>query len=119
MPQQEPRILAAFSKDENMINAYKHGKDLYATIAAGVYHNKYEDNLEYPESLENSIEHEEIINVENDFLKLYFTDEIINNAGQLVEAKNLKVGDYIQTSEGNKQIKKLNLENIYVLIELN
>lgn len=30
-----------------MINAYKHGKDLYATIAMGVYHNKYEDNLEF------------------------------------------------------------------------
>lgn len=30
-----------------MINAYKHGKDLYATIASGVYHNRYEDNLEF------------------------------------------------------------------------
>ena len=30
-----------------MINAYKHGKDLYATIAAGVYHTRYEDNLEF------------------------------------------------------------------------
>ena len=44
--QQEPRILSQFSQDENMINAYKHGKDLYATIASGVYHNRYEDNLE-------------------------------------------------------------------------
>ena len=30
-----------------MINAYKQGKDLYATIAAGVYKNNYEDNLEF------------------------------------------------------------------------
>ena len=30
-----------------MINAYKDGKDLYATIASRVYHNKYEDNLEF------------------------------------------------------------------------
>lgn len=30
-----------------MINAYKQGKDLYATIAAGVYNNSYEDNLEF------------------------------------------------------------------------
>ena len=30
-----------------MINAYKEGKDLYATIASGVYHNNYEDNLEF------------------------------------------------------------------------
>lgn len=45
--QQEPRVLSQFSHDENMINAYKEGKDLYATIAAGVYHNNYEDNLEF------------------------------------------------------------------------
>ena len=37
-----------------MINAYKNGKDLYATIATGVYHNKYEDNLEcYPDGTLN------------------------------------------------------------------
>ena len=29
-----------------MIDAYKHGKDLYASIASTVYHNNYEDNLE-------------------------------------------------------------------------
>ena len=45
--QQEPRLLSQFSQDTNMINAYKNGKDLYATIAMGVYHNKYEDNLEF------------------------------------------------------------------------
>ena len=38
--------MSAFSLDENMINAYKEGKDLYATIAAGVYHNNYWDNME-------------------------------------------------------------------------
>ena len=38
-----------------MINAYKEGKDLYATIAAGVYKNNYEDNLEhYPDGSKNS-----------------------------------------------------------------
>lgn len=30
-----------------MINAYKEGKDLYATIAMGVYHNDYWDNMEH------------------------------------------------------------------------
>ena len=29
-----------------MINAYKQGKDLYATIASGVYNNDYWDNME-------------------------------------------------------------------------
>lgn len=45
--QQEPRLLAFYSQDENMINAYKQGKDLYATIASGVYHNDYWDNMEH------------------------------------------------------------------------
>ena len=30
-----------------MINAYKAGKDLYATIACGVYKNTYWDNMEH------------------------------------------------------------------------
>lgn len=43
----EPRLLAAYSKDETMINSYKENKDLYATIAAGVYKNDYWDNMEH------------------------------------------------------------------------
>ena len=45
--QQEPRLLSQYSQDKNMINAYKEGKDLYATIAMGVYHNGYWDNMEH------------------------------------------------------------------------
>ena len=47
--QQEPRLLSQYSQDENMINAYKAGKDLYATIACGVYKNTYWDNMEHHE----------------------------------------------------------------------
>lgn len=45
--QQEPRLLAHYSGDKHMIDAYKENKDLYASIAAKVYHNNYEDNLEF------------------------------------------------------------------------
>lgn len=45
--QQEPRLLSGYSQDSNMINAYKQGKDLYATIASSIYHNEYRLNLEY------------------------------------------------------------------------
>ena len=45
--QQEPRLLSHYSGDKNMIEAYKEGKDLYATIASKVYKNNYEDNLEF------------------------------------------------------------------------
>lgn len=45
--QQEPRLLSAYSNDDTMIDAYKQNKDLYATIAAGVYKNDYWDNMEH------------------------------------------------------------------------
>jgi DNA polymerase I-like protein with 3'-5' exonuclease and polymerase domains len=45
--QQEPRLLSNYSGDEDMIQAYKDGKDLYATIASSVYKNDYWDNMEY------------------------------------------------------------------------
>lgn len=45
--QQEPRLLSAYSHDDTMIDAYKQNKDLYATIAAGVYKNDYWDNMEH------------------------------------------------------------------------
>ena len=41
--------MAQFSQDKNMIEAYNQGKDLYATIASGVYHNDYWDNMEHHE----------------------------------------------------------------------
>lgn len=38
-----------------MLNAYRNKKDLYSTIAMGVYNNRYEDNLEhYPDGTLNS-----------------------------------------------------------------
>lgn len=47
--QQEPRLLSSFSGDINMIHAYQNNKDLYATVAAGVYKNDYWDNMEHHE----------------------------------------------------------------------
>ena len=45
--QAEPRLLAWYSQDEKMINAYKNKRDLYATVAVTVFNNNYEDNLEF------------------------------------------------------------------------
>lgn len=47
--QQEPRLLSQYSQDNTMIEAYKSGKDLYATVASGVYNNSYWDNMEHYE----------------------------------------------------------------------
>ena len=52
--QQEPRLMSNYSKDSNMIEAYKEGKVLYSMIASKVFKNKYEDNLEfYPDGTKN------------------------------------------------------------------
>lgn len=52
--QQEPRSLAALSKDENMIQAYVEGKDLYAVIGSKIYGVPYEECLEfYPDGTTN------------------------------------------------------------------
>lgn len=54
MSQQEPRTLAEVSDDPKMIQAYIDGKDLYATIASGLYRVSYEDCLEfYPDGTTN------------------------------------------------------------------
>lgn len=45
--QQEPRCLAHMSGDENMIQSYLDGKDIYATIASGIYRMPYEECLEF------------------------------------------------------------------------
>ena len=59
---QEPRLTAFYSQDENMLNAYKEGKDLYAVIASAAFDNKYEDNLEcYPEGTEIEFEGQRVI----------------------------------------------------------
>lgn len=54
--QQEPRLFSFMSHDKNMIEAYQNGKDLYATIAMGVYHNGYWDNMEHYEDGSPNVE---------------------------------------------------------------
>ena len=51
----EPRVLAYLSGDENMQNAYKEGKDLYAIMGSQVYNLPYEDCREfYPDGTVNA-----------------------------------------------------------------
>lgn len=54
--QQEPRCLTAFSRDEKLLDAYRNGRDLYATLGAGVYKNDYWDNMEHYEDGSDNLE---------------------------------------------------------------
>lgn len=51
----EPRVLAFFSGDENMVSAYKEGRDLYAIMGSKVYKMPYEECREfYPDGTVNA-----------------------------------------------------------------
>ena len=45
--QQEPRCMTAMCGDETMLQAYREGKDLYASIAALAFNTTYENCLEF------------------------------------------------------------------------
>lgn len=45
--QQEPRLLAHFSQDEHMLDAYKNKRDLYSTVASKAYKLPYEECQEF------------------------------------------------------------------------
>lgn len=52
---QEPRLLAAYAKDQEMIDTFEQGRDLYSQVASIVYKNNYEDNREfYPDGTPNA-----------------------------------------------------------------
>lgn len=48
--QQEPRTTAFLSQDENMLEAYRTGRDIYATIASMAFNRPYKDCLEKHEN---------------------------------------------------------------------
>ena len=45
--QQEPKMLAFLSQDPNMVDAFKHGRDIYATIASLAFNYPYEECMEF------------------------------------------------------------------------
>ena len=45
--QQEPMMCAYLSQDVEMMNAFKHGKDIYSTIASLAFHKSYDDCREF------------------------------------------------------------------------
>ena len=54
--------MAALSHCKQMIDTYKAGKDVYVLIAQQIFHNKYEDNLEfYPEGTVIEVEGKKVV----------------------------------------------------------
>lgn len=45
--QQEPKMTAFISQDPHMLDAFKHGRDIYATIASLAFNKPYEECMEF------------------------------------------------------------------------
>lgn len=120
--QQEPRLLAHYSGDENMIEAYKENKDLYATIAAKVYHNNYEDNREFrPDGTINPDGKKRRSSVKSLLLGIMYGMSTPSIAAQLKcdikEAEEIKSGffrEFPKVNDWINETQKFAKENGYV-----
>ena len=67
---QEPRMSCFLSSDPKMLEAYTHGKDLYAMIASSALGVKYDECLEFwPEFCSVEIDGKEVKNIVNGRIK--------------------------------------------------
>jgi len=112
---QEVRMTAFMTQDQNMIQAYKDGKDLYAVVASNMYDNDYSDNREfYEEGTEITFEGRNVIcgtgkseamQVSGQtFTVPYY--KMLRTSADWVMAKDLHVGDALQPDDGAPQIIK-------------
>lgn len=100
--QQEPRLLAQYSGDENMINSYVEGKDLYAVVASQVYHNNYEDNKEfYPDGTMNPEGKKRRTNMKSLLLGIMYGRGVVSIAEQI------KTHDGDTTQEDIKEAQEI------------
>lgn len=104
----EPRITTFLSGDLAMRQAYLEGKDLYCVIAANIYNNKYEDNLEhYPEGTVIELDGKKTVAGSDKSYKKQVTDKLevpyyylIPTINGSVQASDIKAGDKITADEG-------------------
>ena len=128
--QQEPRFLSQLSNDENMINAYKENKDIYAWIASFIYNVPYDECKEFrPDGTKNPEGKERRTSVKSIILGLMYgrstksiaeqlgvsvqkaqeiTDKFFNsfpNVKKFVESTEefAKVNGFVETAWGRKR----------------
>ena len=115
---QEPRSLASFAHDIDMLQAYAEGQDLYALIGSFCFHNNYEDNLEFKPTLVDCTPFKETIDSKDNKFSVLLTDSITLAGNVQKCAKDLVVGDSIITDEGIKQISQVNFSGVNVDITI-
>lgn len=98
-----------------MRQAYLDGKDLYCVIAANIYNNKYEDNLEhYPEGTIIELDGKKTIAGSDKSYRKQVTDKLevpyyylIPTINGSVQAIDLKAGDKIIADEGSFEVASI------------
>lgn len=102
-----------------MRQAYLEGKDLYCVIAANIYNNKYEDNLEhYPEGTVIELDGKKTVAGSDKSHKKQVTDKlevpyyylVPTTSGTRV-ASEIKVGDSIIADEGTFAVSAIETIN--------
>lgn len=109
--QAEPRLLAWYSQDEQMINAYKEKRDLYSVVASTVYGNKYEDNLEfYPDGSRNEAGAERRTSCKSIILGLMYGRESKSIAEQIGKSEQEAQQIIDEFYEGFPKVKEWEIE---------
>ena len=122
---QEPRITTFLGGDPAMRAAYLEGKDLYCVIAANIYNNKYEDNLEhYPEGTVLELDGKKTVAGNDKSYKKQVTDKLevpyyylVPTTSGAKVASEIQIGDSIVADEGAFIVSGVetieNITNIY------
>lgn len=114
---QEPRITTFLSGDPNMRQAYLEGKDLYCVIAANIYNNNYEDNLEhYSEGTIIELDGKQTVAGSDKTYTKQVTDKLevpyfylVPTIAGSVQASNIKAGDKIVANEGTFEVSAIEI----------
>lgn len=117
--QQEPRAMAAMCGDPTMLQAYKDGKDLYASIASLAFGKPYEECLEFrPDGTTNEAGKERRSQAKSILLGILYGRGINSVAEQLhtTKAKAQQIQDRV--FKGFPAIKKFEEDSIRMAEEL-
>lgn len=117
--QQEPKVMTQMCGDKKMLDAYRHGKDLYAQIAAIAFNTEYENCLEFrPDGTTNKEGKERRSSAKSILLGILYGRGIKSVAEQLhtTKAKAQEIQDKI--FKGFPAIPKFEADSKQMAVEL-
>ena len=113
--QQEPRVMTAMCQDPMMIEAYKNGKDLYASIASLAFNKPYEECLEFrPDGTTNKEGKERRSSAKSILLGILYGRGINSVAEQLHTTKRKAQEIQDKVFKGFPAIKQFEEDTIYM-----